>query len=85
MKHLWSSSRPRDPYFDDIGFVVDVFHARNKHHEDDLFCVSNTNPVLYGDLLKADGTSWFNSSAAEQVNKWYGKFLPIVREMLAPR
>lgn len=85
LKHLWSTSHSRDPYFDDIGFVVDVFHARNKHHEDDAFCVAHSNPVLYQDLLNDDGTSWFNSSAAEQVNKWYVKFLPIVRGMLAPR
>jgi hypothetical protein len=60
---------------------VDVFHARNKHHETDTFCQTHCNPAMFRELV-GDNNEWvFNSSAAEQANVWFGGFQSIVREM----
>ena len=68
--------------FQNTGFPVDVFHAVHKHKDDDDFCNLNCNPASFPDLYDEETKKWrFNSSAAEQANVWYGKFLPIVREM----
>ncbi|KJA20097.1 hypothetical protein HYPSUDRAFT_68700 [Hypholoma sublateritium FD-334 SS-4] len=37
---------------------------------------------MYVDLLDEDGKWYFNSSAAEQHNAWFGQYLPICRDML---
>lgn len=63
------------------GLPVDVFHAVNKHKDSDLFCQMNCNPAGFRELYTADNQWIFNSSAAEQANVWFGKFLAIVREM----
>ena len=69
-------------YFRETGFPVDVFHAVNKHKETDTFCNDNCNPAGFPDLYNEETKKWtFNSSAVEQANVWYGKFLPVVREM----
>ena len=61
---------------------VDVFHANTKHKATDEFCQQHCNPALFPELRDETNTHWiFNSSAAEQTNVWFGKFLPIVREM----
>ncbi|TFK85189.1 hypothetical protein K466DRAFT_495238 [Polyporus arcularius HHB13444] len=78
LKHILHNHEHR---LDDVGLPVDVFHALRKHKESDGFCVMNCNPAnfkeLYSELL-----GWlFNSSAAEQGNVWFGKFMPVVREM----
>ncbi|TFK78734.1 hypothetical protein K466DRAFT_506824 [Polyporus arcularius HHB13444] len=77
LRHLLAND---DTTFDDIGLPVDVFHALTKHKDSDEFCALNCNPAAFPELRK--GGEWvFNSSAAEQANVWFGKFLPIVREM----
>ena len=64
-----------------VGLVVDVFHAVTKHKDTDEFCQRHCNPAGFRELL-TDLQEWlFNSSAAEQVNVWFGDFGPIVREM----
>ena len=64
-----------------MGFPVDVFHAINKHQESDDYCQKHCNPAGFPELV-ADDEKWvFNSSACEQVNAWFAKFLPVVREM----
>ncbi|RDX54688.1 hypothetical protein OH76DRAFT_1340898, partial [Lentinus brumalis] len=78
LKHIVHNKVHR---FDEVGLPVDVFHALRKHKESDGFCSLNCNPAnfpeLYSELL-----GWlFNSSAAEQGNVWFGKFMPVVREM----
>jgi hypothetical protein len=72
-----------DPAFDNVALPVDVFHFKCKHSERDTFCQENCNPALFPELLGENGKGWyFNSSAAEQTNAWFGAFLPICREML---
>ena len=69
-------------HFKNVGFPVDVFHAVQKHKVDDDFCNLNCNPAGFPDLYDVETKKWrFNSSAAEQANVWYGKYLPIIREM----
>ncbi len=65
----------------EIGLPVDVFHALRKHKDTDDFCALNCNPAGYPELYNALNQWIFNSSAAEQANVWFGKFLPVVREM----
>ncbi|KZV70040.1 hypothetical protein PENSPDRAFT_579888 [Peniophora sp. CONT] len=70
-----------DTYFDDTALVVDVFHAFTKHKENDAYCQTHCNPALFPDLHSA-GSGWtFNTSICEQINRWFGKFQHIVREM----
>lgn len=77
-KHLIAC---QDDYFDDVGMVVDVFHATNKHHESDVFCTTHCNPAKYAELKDSHGNWTLNSSACEQANNWFGGFQAIVREM----
>lgn len=68
------------PWWSDVALTVDTFHFRTKHKETDSFCQKNCNPADYPELM--DGDSWyFNSSAAEQTNSWFGCYNSIVREM----
>ncbi|KAJ7716995.1 hypothetical protein B0H16DRAFT_1612272 [Mycena metata] len=80
LRHLTASGNPRDLRLAVVGFPVDVFHAGRKHKETDTFCTMNCSPVTFPELV--DGDTWvFNSSAAEQANRWFGRFQPIVKEM----
>jgi hypothetical protein len=80
--HLLSTE---DHYFDGVGLPVDVFHAKTKHKESDLFCQAHCNPARFRELVDGSGNWVFNSSAAEQANNWYGAFQSVVREMPVPR
>jgi hypothetical protein len=72
-----------DPFFEDIGLTVDVFHFKSKHSETDTFCQEHCNPAAYPELISEDGKGWyFNSSIAEQTNVWLGGYHSICREML---
>ena len=69
-----------------MAMPVDVFHATTKHKATDQFCNQNCNPALFPEIYREDTGNdkrpWiFNSSAAEQINVWFGKFLAVVREM----
>ena len=62
-----------------------MFHFKTKHKVSDVDCGKNCNPYLWP-VLRINDTEWrFNSSAAEQVNAWYGGFQAIVREMQVDR
>lgn len=84
---LWKFLCGLDPnsrvrkFFERIGLPVDVFHFTSKHKDTDLICQTHCNPYNFPDLVKADGSWTYNSSAAEQVNRWIKKFKGIVREM----
>ena len=78
LKHLRAVG---DKRLMEIGLPVDVFHAIRKHKDSDGFCQLNCNPAGFCELYTADNEWIFNSSAAEQGNVWFGKFLPVVREM----
>ena len=82
LSHLKASG---DTYFTDVAFVVDVFHAHNKHHETDTFCNINCNPAHFQELVDSEEKWVFNSSAAEQVNAWFGGFQSMTREMTVAR
>jgi len=76
--------RLRD-YFKGCALPVDVFHYKTKHKASDIDCGKNCNPYIWPEL-RINDTEWrFNSSAAEQVNAWYGGFQAIVREMQVDR
>ncbi|KAI0707148.1 hypothetical protein C8Q76DRAFT_817301 [Earliella scabrosa] len=77
LKHIRASGETR---LSNVGLPVDVFHATVKHKDSDAYCAMNCNPASFPELMQ--GKEWlFNSSIAEQTNGWFGKFLPIVREM----
>lgn len=63
-----------------MAIVVDAFHFPT-HKVTDVECNTHCNPNSFPILRKADGSWLFNSSAAEQVNSWFGKFQPKVKEM----
>ena len=72
-----------DPFFDDIGLSVDVFHFKSKHSVMDEFCQEHCNPATFPELKETNGKPWyFNSSIAEQTNMWLGGYHAICREML---
>ncbi|PIL31096.1 hypothetical protein GSI_05792 [Ganoderma sinense ZZ0214-1] len=65
-----------------MGFPVDVFHAVRKHGQSDGYCQDHCNPAGFPELIGEQPGEWvFNSSACKQVNVWFAKFFPIVREM----
>ncbi|KAJ7075798.1 hypothetical protein B0H15DRAFT_791429, partial [Mycena belliarum] len=79
-RHLAGSQNPMDARLNNVGLPVDAFHASRKHKESDAFCIMNCSPAAFPELM--DENKWiFNSSVAEQVNVWFGKYQPIVKEM----
>ncbi|KAI0708330.1 hypothetical protein C8Q76DRAFT_627155 [Earliella scabrosa] len=78
LKHILSVG---DQRLLQIGLPVDVFHAIRKHKDSDGFCIMNCNPAGFPELYSIDNEWLFNTSAAEQGNVWFGKFMPVVREM----
>lgn len=84
--NLLKSLRARkDHFFDNVGLPVDVFHALHKHNADDQYCQRHCNPAGFPDLMTKEGEWLFNSSVAEQVNRWFGGFQRLVREMAPAR
>lgn len=72
-------------YFKGCTLPVDVFHYKTKHKESDTNCGKNCNPYIWPQLRINDKEWRFNSSAAEQVNAWYGCFQAIVWELQVDR
>ncbi|KAG2130591.1 hypothetical protein BD769DRAFT_1355680, partial [Suillus cothurnatus] len=70
-----------DPFFQDIRLSVDIFHFKCKHSKQDTFCQENCNPATFLELKTDTGEWYFNSSACEQTNSWFGNFNPITRGM----
>ncbi|KAG1722148.1 hypothetical protein EDB19DRAFT_1835134 [Suillus lakei] len=66
-----------DPFFKNIGLSVDMFHFNCKHSKADTFCQEDCNPAAFPELTGDNGTWYFNSSACEQANAWFGKYNPI--------
>ena len=81
LKHVMASEQLRSHSIADIGLPVDVFHAITKHKDSDAFCQMHCNPAGFPELYDKSDKWVFNSSAAEQTNVWFGKFLAVVREM----
>ncbi|KAF8579203.1 hypothetical protein K439DRAFT_1648549 [Ramaria rubella] len=79
-------AKEQDTYFDWVALPVDIFHFKSKHKEQDEFYELNCNPALFPELMDPTTGKWvFNSSAAEQVNVWFGGFRLMTRLMLAER
>jgi len=72
----------KDPWFQDVGMCVDVWHFLNKHKVSHKYCQQHCNPAMYPELMNDDGKWFFNTSVAEQTNAWLGGYSSIVREML---
>ncbi|KZP00080.1 hypothetical protein CALVIDRAFT_476434, partial [Calocera viscosa TUFC12733] len=85
--HRYIADRPRlQEHFQDTALVVDIFHFKSKHSENDLYCNRHCNALAYPELFDEEKKTWtFNSSACEQTNAWLNNFQPIVREMLPVR
>ncbi len=67
-----------------VGLPVDVFHWTCKHKKSEVECAVHCNPHMFSDIISPDGKSWyFNTSAAEQTNVWFGGYHAIVHEMSA--
>jgi hypothetical protein len=78
--------KARDTYFNEVALPVDVFHFKSKHKESDGYCGRNCNLALWKELMDEETGQWiFNSSAAEQVNLWFGQFNAITRLMRQER
>ncbi|KAI0072001.1 hypothetical protein K474DRAFT_1711971 [Panus rudis PR-1116 ss-1] len=71
----------KEPFFDDVGLTVDVFHFKSKHSINDHFCQQYCNPIAYPELRDEKGNWRFNSSIAEQTNVWLAGYNAICREM----
>ncbi|EDQ99871.1 uncharacterized protein LACBIDRAFT_334609 [Laccaria bicolor S238N-H82] len=71
-----------DPWFQDVGMCVDIWHFLNKHKVTHEFCQLNCNPAMYPELQDDDGNWFFNTSVAGQTNTWLGGYSSIIREML---
>jgi hypothetical protein len=79
-KHI----RGKNPWFDDVGLPVDVFHFKCKHSKNDTYCQENCNPADFPELVGEGGKGWyFNTSIAEQNNVWLGGFHSMCRKMTA--
>jgi hypothetical protein len=69
-------------HFDNMGMPVDVFHFKAKHKESDAYCGRHCNPLIFPDIYNAKTQTWyFNSSAAEQTNRWINRYMAIVHNM----
>ncbi|TFK78421.1 hypothetical protein K466DRAFT_579374 [Polyporus arcularius HHB13444] len=69
-----------------VGLPVDVFHWTCKHKKSDIECSVHCNPHMFPDIIGPDGKTWyFNTSAAEQTNVWFGGYHAIVHEMSADK
>ncbi|KAI0681980.1 hypothetical protein BC835DRAFT_1289183 [Cytidiella melzeri] len=79
--HLSRMVKGKDPYFDNVGLSVDVFHFDCKHSVTDAYCQQHCNPRSFGELQHRDGRWYFNSSACEQVNSWITEYQSMCREM----
>jgi hypothetical protein len=69
----------KDPWFNNVGMCIDVWHFLNKHKISHKYC---QNPAMYPELMDNDGRWFFNTSVAEQPIAWWGGYSPMVREML---
>ena len=76
--------KSRNSHFQQCALPVDVFHMKTKHKESDEFCNTFCNPARFLDLIQ-NGKWWFNSSAAEMTNVWFGGYQALVREMQVDR
>lgn len=70
----------QSPILGKVAVVVDAFHFSG-HSVNDEECQRTCNPSMYPVLKRQDGSWLFNTSAAEQVNAWFGKLQPKVKEM----
>ncbi|KAF8582316.1 hypothetical protein K439DRAFT_1647640 [Ramaria rubella] len=75
-----------DNYFEDVALPVDIFHFKSKHKESDEFCGHYCNLAWWIELMDGKTGKWlFNSSAAEQVNSWFGRYHAMTQIMHADR
>ena len=71
-----------DRWFVGVRMCVEAFYLWTKHKATDTFCSTQCDPKNYPDLINPDGSWYFNSSIAEQMNVWLGGYHAIVWEML---
>ncbi|TFK17030.1 hypothetical protein FA15DRAFT_683625 [Coprinopsis marcescibilis] len=70
-----------DNLLDRMAFPVNAFHFNCKNKKTNIICQKHCNPRKFPDLIKIDGSWYFNSSKCEQVNVWLGGYHAILREM----
>ncbi|KAJ3303317.1 hypothetical protein HDU76_005372 [Blyttiomyces sp. JEL0837] len=59
-----------------VAFLVDLFHFRGHN---DTYCREKCNPITAGVEFEKAGMEKFNTSAAEQVNVWFGRISHMLR------
>lgn len=75
-----------EDHFQDTALPVDVFHFHTKHKKEDIACNLHCNPAAFPELYDMSENKWtVNSSICEETNSWFGRYLPIVREMEGTR
>jgi hypothetical protein len=78
--------RPEAALFQDTALVVDVFHYKSKHTDDNVWCSTHCNPANFPELYDQERRRWtFNLSVCEQTNAWIRKYAGQLREMSAVR
>ncbi|KAH9819249.1 hypothetical protein DFH28DRAFT_1148633 [Melampsora americana] len=76
--HIYHGNHDPTPFMQTV-FPVDPFHFHS-HKSTDNFCQYYTDPKLFPELRDAHGW-YFNSSAGECTNVWYGGFASMARNM----
>ncbi|EGG01794.1 uncharacterized protein MELLADRAFT_91869 [Melampsora larici-populina 98AG31] len=76
--HIYHGGSDSTRFLDTV-IPVDPFHFHS-HKESDEFCQYYTDPKLFPELRDAHGW-YFNSSAGECSNVWYGGFASMARNM----
>ncbi|EJU02410.1 hypothetical protein DACRYDRAFT_51775 [Dacryopinax primogenitus] len=62
-------------HFKETVLVVDVFHYKTKHADDNVYCSTHCNLVSFPELYDPASKTWtFNSLACEQSNAWICKY-----------
>lgn len=83
VSHIYHGGKDYSAFLKTV-FPVDPFHFRG-HKESDEFCQYYTDPKLFPQLQEEDGSWFFNASAGEIANLWYGGFASIARSMSSIR
>lgn len=79
VEHIYHGGDDYSPFLNTV-FPVDPFHFRG-HKATDDYCQYYTDPKVFPDLQDENGHWYFNSSAGEMTNVWYGGFASLARSM----
>ncbi|EJU04221.1 hypothetical protein DACRYDRAFT_40663, partial [Dacryopinax primogenitus] len=73
-------------HFKETALVVDVFHYKMKHADNNVYCSTHCNLASFPELYDPASKTWmFNSLACKQTNAWICKYQGQLQEMSAIR